>query len=53
MAFIVWNKITFRASNSLSFAEQVENEPMKSIFKKVYQYSLFYPIIVKIVRAYN
>ena len=36
----------FPASNSLNFAELVENEFMKSISKKIYQYSfyLFYPI---------
>ena len=31
---LVWNKITFSASNSLNFAELVENELTKSIFKK-------------------
>ena len=28
---LIWNKITFPASNSLYFAELVENELMKSI----------------------
>ena len=41
---LTWNKITFPASNSLNFVELVENELMKSICKKNYQYSFFYPI---------
>ena len=41
---LIWNKITLPASNSLNFAELVENEFMKSIFKKIYQGSFFYPI---------
>ena len=36
---LIWNKITFPASNSLNLAELVVNEPMKSIYKKIYQYS--------------
>ena len=39
-----WNKITFPASNLLHFAELVENEPLKSISKIIYQYFFFYPI---------
>ena len=31
---LTWNKITFPASNSLNFAELVENELTKSISKK-------------------
>ena len=31
---LIWNKITFPASNSLNFEEMVENELMKSISKK-------------------
>ena len=31
---LIWNKITFLASNSLNFVELVENELMKSISKK-------------------
>ena len=31
---LIWNKITFPASNMLSFAELVKNELMKSISKK-------------------
>ena len=41
---LIWNKIMFPASNSLNFAELVENELMKNISKKFYQYSFFYPI---------
>ena len=41
---LIWNKITFPASNSLNFAELVENELMNSISKKFCQYSFFYPI---------
>ena len=39
---LIWNKVTFPASNSLNLAELVVNEPMKSIYKKIYQYSFFY-----------
>ena len=35
---LIWNQMTFLASNSLNFAELVETELMKSIFKKIYQY---------------
>ena len=38
---LFWNKITLPASNSLNFAEQVENELMKIISKNIYQYSFF------------
>ena len=31
---LISNKITFPASNLLDFAELVENEPLKSIYKK-------------------
>ena len=41
---LIYNKITFPASNSLNLAELVVNEPMKSIYKKIYQYSFFYLI---------
>ena len=41
---LIWNKITFPASNLQNFAELVENGPLKSIYKKIYQYSFFYPI---------
>ena len=38
---LIWNKITFPASNSLNFAELVENEPMKSIYKNFLPIFLF------------
>ena len=38
---LVWNKFTFPASNLLNFADLVENEYLKSIYKKIYQYSYF------------
>ena len=41
---LTWNKITFPASNSPNLAELVENVLMKSISKKMYQYSNFYLI---------
>ena len=41
---LIWNKTTFLASNLLNFAELVKNELMKSISKKNYEYSFFYPI---------
>ena len=41
---LIWNKITFPASNLLKFAELMKNELMKSIPKNIYQYTLFYPI---------
>ena len=40
---LIWNKMTFQASNSLNLAELVVNEPMKS-YEKIYQYSYFYSI---------
>ena len=42
---LIWNKITFLASNSLNFAKLVENELMKSISKKINQYSFFFQFI--------
>ena len=41
---LTWNKITFPASSLLNLAELVVNEPMKNIYKKIYQYSIFYLI---------
>ena len=32
---LIWNKVTFPASNLLNLAELVLNEPMKSIYKKI------------------
>ena len=34
---LIWNKITFSASNSLNLAELMVNEPTKSIYKNNYQ----------------
>ena len=33
---LTWNKITFPTSDLLNFAELVENEPLKSIYKIIY-----------------
>ena len=41
---LIENKSTFLVSNLLYFAELVENELLKSISKKIYQYSFSYPI---------
>ena len=41
---LIWNKITLPALNLLNLAELVVNEPMKGIYKKIYQYSFFYLI---------
>ena len=38
---LIWNRFTFPASNLLNFTELVENESLKSIYKKIYQYSNF------------
>ena len=53
---LIWNKITFPASNSLNLAELVVNEPMKSIYKKlpIFLFLLDLSLLnVKISRAYN
>ena len=41
---LIWNKTTFPVIKFAEFAELEENELMKSISKKFYQYSFFYPI---------
>ena len=41
---LIWNKVTFSISNFLNLAELVTKEPMKSIYKKIYQYPFFYLI---------
>ena len=41
---LIWNKIMFVESNLLTLAMLVVNEPMKSIYKKFYQYYFFYTI---------
>ena len=50
---LIWNKITFPASNLLNFAELVENEPLKSIYKKIYQYSFFYLIYHYLMKRFQ
>ena len=44
---LIWNKITFPASNLLNLAELVVNEPMKSINNKIYQY----PFSIRFITA--
>ena len=48
---LIWNKITFSASNLLSFSELVENELMKNISKKILQYFFFYPVYRSFCKA--
>ena len=43
----IWNKMTFRALYLLNFVELVENEFIKSISIKIYEYFFFYPIYLK------
>ena len=43
--FLICNKITFLSSNLLNLAELVENEPMKSIYKKFTNIPFFAPFI--------
>ena len=38
---LIWNKIKFKVSSLLNFAELIVNELTKSIYKK-YEYSSFY-----------
>ena len=38
---LIWNKINFPTLNLMNLAELVENEPMKSIYQKLYQNSFF------------
>ena len=38
---LIWNKINFPTLNLMNLAELVENEPMKSIYQKIYQNSFF------------
>ena len=39
---LIWNKINFPTLNLMNLAELVENEPMKSIYQKIYQNSFFF-----------
>ena len=41
---LIWIKITFPVSNSLSLGELLGNELMKSIYKEVCRYSFIYSI---------
>ena len=53
---LIWNKIMLQASNSPNLAKLVVNEPMKSIYKEIYQYFFLFGLLllhVKISRAYN
>ena len=53
---LIWNKITFPVSNLMNFAELVENEPLKSIYKKFPVFLFLFDLSllnVKISRAYN
>ena len=53
---LIWNKITFPASNLQNFAELVENEPLRSIYKKTYQHFFLCDLSLpneKISRAHN
>ena len=50
---LIWNKITLPASNLENFTELVENEPLKSIYKKIYQYSCFYPIYHYLMKRFQ
>ena len=45
---LIWNKITFPATNSLNLAGLIVNEPTKSIYKTFHRY-----FFIKISRAYN
>ena len=38
---LIWNKINFPTLNLMNLAELVENEPMKSIYRKIYQNPFF------------
>ena len=38
---LIWNKINFPTLNLMNLAELAENEPMKSIYQKIYQNSSF------------
>ena len=53
---LIWNKITFRASNSLNLAELVINEPMMNMHKKFTNILFLIRLTllnVKISRAYS
>ena len=50
---LICHKITFPASNLLIFAELVVNEPTKSIYRKIYQYSFFYLIYHCLIQRFQ
>ena len=54
---LIWNKITFPASNLMNLAEMVVNDPMESIYKKNLPIFLFLfhlsLLNLKTSRAYN
>ena len=53
--YLIWNKITFLASNTLNLAELMANEPTKVIYKTFINIPFLFDILlnVKILRAYN
>ena len=50
---LISNKIMFPASNSLNIAEHMVNEPMESIYKKIFQYSFFYSIYHYLMQSFQ
>ena len=50
---LIWNKITFPASNPPNLAELVVHKPTKSISKKRYQCSLSYSIYHCLVQRFQ
>ena len=50
---LIWNKITFPASNMLNLAQLVVNKPMNNIYKKITNLFDLSPLNVKTSRAYN
>ena len=41
---LIWNKINFPTLNLMNLAKLMQNEPMKSIYQKIYQ-NLFFCLI--------
>ena len=50
---LIWNKSTLPASNLLNFAKLIENEPLKSIYKKIYQYICFCSIYHYLMQTFQ
>ena len=44
---LIWNKITFRAKNTLNLAQLVVNEPVNKIYKKITNF----PFSVRFITA--